>query len=173
MVSDAEAILREKLRVALQDAKNLYDEGLLDEKEFKDLKAHELGKYKEQLAALTTSDQPSRPAERTTPPSERKQPAPNGAAGTPLRTPVNIRMRHEASRPSPGSVETPPSVPHTPSERIRPNKEDILVLDANTYARLTTPPIFRRRSRNKKKIRIPCAELKALQGLTEENANSS
>lgn len=50
--SDAQTVLREKLKIALQDVRKLYDDGLVDENEFKDLKAHELSKYKEQLTSL-------------------------------------------------------------------------------------------------------------------------
>lgn len=169
MVSDAESLLRENLKVALQDARNLYDDGLLDEKEFKDLKAHELGKYKEQLTAVTAKcisrAAESMPAE---PPSAKKM----VPVTTPIRTPMTSRLRVEALRPSPASTGSPTSPPTVLGDRQKRGKEEVVYVDASTYKRLTTPPIFRRRSKNKRKIVLPCGELQALQGIREENANS-
>lgn len=170
MVSDAESLLREKLKVALQDARNLYDDGLLDEKEFKDLKAHELGKYKEQLAAVTAKSISRAVEGSQSEPSSAKKMFP---ITTPIRTPITGRVRVEALRPSPASTGSPSSPPTVLGDRTKHGKDDVVYVDASTYKRLTTPPIFRRRSRNKRKIVLPCGELQALQGLQEENANTN
>lgn len=166
--TDAERVLRDKLKVALQDAKNLFDDDLLDEKEFKDLKAHEIGKYKEQLAALTANLNPSPSPTNTASPQSDRQRAVNG---TSLRTPDKARLRQPLSRPFTTSLGTPPSITRPQSSRKKGQKEEVLYLDANAYNRLATPPIFRRRSNNKRKIRLPCAELKALQESRGEKTN--
>lgn len=165
MASDEAVVLREKLKIALQDARNLFDDGLLDSKEFKDLKAHELDKYKEDLAALTASST-SRAAEGTQPDLQSAEKM--AAMTTPVRNPLTGRVRVEALRPSPSSSNSPTSPPTAMGDRSKRGKDEVVYVDAITYNRLTTPPIFRRRSRNKKKIVLPCAELQALQGLLQK-----
>lgn len=168
MPSDEAVILRDKLKVALQDARRLYDEELIDGNEFKDLKANELDKYKEQLAALTTTSI-SRAAEgsQPDPPSTEKL----ISMTTPVRNPMTGRVRVEALRPSPTSSNSPPSPPTVLGDRLKRGKDEVVYVDANTFNRLTTPPIFRRRSRNKRKIVLPSAELQALQALHQEKSN--
>ncbi|PXF49520.1 hypothetical protein BWQ96_00590 [Gracilariopsis chorda] len=147
--ADAQQQLREKLKVALQDARKLYDDGLLDENEFKDLKAHELEKYKEQLAAITAPSKPLNSHQTPPPPS----------ATTPTRTPLNVRFRKQA-------LASPASAPSylSPPSHIRPRfaREDVLYVDSSTFQRLTTPPIFRRRPK-KRRIVVPSEELRKLQ----------
>jgi hypothetical protein len=48
----AAGALRDQLKVALTDAKCMFDEGLVDQHEYGELKAHELRKYKHALASL-------------------------------------------------------------------------------------------------------------------------
>lgn len=168
MPSDEAVILRDKLKVALQDARRLYDEELIDGNEFKDLKANELDKYKEQLAALTTTSI-SRAAEgsQPDPPNTEKL----ISMSTPVRNPMTGRVRVEALRPSPSLSNSPPSPPTVLGDRLKRGKDEVVYVDANTFKRLTTPPIFRRRSRNKRKIVLPSAELQALQGLHQEKSS--
>lgn len=169
-MSDAESLLREKLKVALQDARNLYDDGLLDEKEFKDLKSHELGKYKEQLAAVIAKCISRAVESEPVGPHSPKKMMP---VTTPIRTPMTSRVRVEALRPSPASTGSPTSPSTVLGERQKRGKEEVVYVDASTYKRLTTPPIFRRRSKNKRKIVLPSGELQALQGIREEKTNSN
>lgn len=164
MTTDAEGALRENLKVALQHAKQLYDDGLVDEREFKDLKAHELSKYKEHLGALTASVI-SRTVERTPPDTKRIK----SDDVTPISSPMNTRMCPDASRTS------PPSAPSSASPRRRPKSKDdqLIYVDSNTLKRLTTPPIFRRRSAKKRKIVIPRGQLQGLENLQEEKTGKS
>lgn len=166
MNTDAESVLRDKLKVALQDARRLYDDGLLDDTEFKDLKAHELSKYKEQLAVLTASAI-SRAIEKTPP----EKPREKLANVTPICTPLNERLRQEALRPSPNSAPVPSSPQTMP--RLKRPEEDTIYVDSSVYRRLTTPPIFRRRQSKPRKIVIPCSELKALQARPEKKSQTS
>jgi hypothetical protein len=110
--------LRDALKVALQDAKALFDDGLLDEQEYVDLKQLELRKYKDALASLSTGEQPG----FTTPPRATQ------STGEPL--------------PDPGPEEE--STP--PDQRVQSNLEEAIDVDPDVYERLRTPPIFRRRS---------------------------
>lgn len=130
MAESPDGVLREKLKVALRDAKRLFDENLIDENELKDLKAHELCKYKAQLNALT-----------------------------PTSTPQSSRYRSSDDTPPPQSV------PHLPAVRKRGCEDDDLTLyvEPEIYERLTTPPIFRRRPRAKRRIVLKSADLAALQ----------
>lgn len=164
MASDAESVLREKLKVALQDARNLFDEGLVDEKEFKDLKAHELHKYKEQLAAITVTSV-THPADTASPETGH-----NSTVSTPVSTPLKASGRKDPWRSSANLTASPIS-PTSHVTKSYKKESNILLVDKDTYNRLTTPPIFRRRSRNKRKIVLPCAELKALQGLPEDKSS--
>lgn len=131
--AEAERLLRDELKVALQDAKDLFDTDLLDEREFKDLKAHEIRKYKDKLALL--SPPASSPATTASP--------------TPVRTP------EQPPRPPPvHPFRTPPSAPARPR---------VVYLDPSAYYRLSTPPIFRRRTAHRRRIRLPSSELRKLQ----------
>lgn len=171
MASDAESVLREKLKVALQDARQLFDDGLVDEKEFKDLKTHELTKYKEQLAAITATTTLTRPIESTPPAKTRTS---KSEDITPMSTPLTTRLhgaqlRHTPSDDHPGISSTPPSQQQsTPRKR---SADDLVYLPVNTFKRLATPPIFRRRAVKKRRVPVPSAELEALTRLQEENQN--
>lgn len=167
MASDAESLLREKLKVALKDARNLFDEALIDEKEFKDLKHHELRKYKEHLAAITSTSI-ARPVEAATP-----EAAHNSTASTPLCTPLKGSIRKELWKSSANVTASPISPTAHALKSHKHENNNVLLVDKDTYNRLTTPPIFRRRSRNKRKIILPCAELQALQGLSEDKSTLS
>lgn len=167
MASDAASELREKLKVALQDARNLFDDGLIDEKEFKDLKAHEISKYKEQLSGITPT-----PVSRT-PDNGSPKPNPNSASTTPLSTPLKSTVSRDDWRPVPTLAASPASPTALALSRQKRQQNNVLLVDKETYDRLTTPPIFRRRSRNKRKIVLPCAELQALQGVREDTTNAN
>jgi hypothetical protein len=69
MPQTSQAQLREELSKALKDAKSMFDDGLVDEKEYGDLKQHELAKYKAAVATLAAAP----PAPRSS--SRRSRPA--------------------------------------------------------------------------------------------------
>jgi hypothetical protein len=110
--------LRDALKVALQDAKALFDDGLLDEQEYVDLKQLELRKYKDALASLSTAEQPG----FSTPPRLAEPPA------------------EEQTDPAPEQEFTPPD------QRVHTDQVEAIDVDPDVYERLRTPPIFRRRS---------------------------
>eukprot|EP00177_Eucheuma_denticulatum_P002859 GFKZ01005129.1.p1 GENE.GFKZ01005129.1~~GFKZ01005129.1.p1 ORF type:complete len:169 (+),score=21.57 GFKZ01005129.1:279-785(+) len=167
MATDAASELRDKLKVALQDARNLFDDGLIDEREFKDLKAHEISKYKEQLSSIPPTSI-SRIPDTGSP-----QHNPNSASTTPLSTPLKSSVNRDDWRPSTTLAASPASPTGLALSRQKRQQNNVLLVDKETYDRLTTPPIFRRRSRNKRKIVLPCAELQALQGLREDTTNNT
>lgn len=155
MTTDRETILREKLKVALQDAKKLYDDGLLDENEFKQLKTHELTKYKEELSIIT-SNMAKKVSSASTPiPPSITPPNPKSQFSRKDLTPLGTPMRPSPMRPMQIFI--------SPHAAKKANADSVVVVDPNTYKRLTTPPIFRRRAPKKRKIVLPSAQLKALQ----------
>lgn len=81
MPPDTQAQLREELSKALKDAKFMFTDGLIDEKEYGDLKSHELAKYKTAVAALSAPPATARP--RATPRANTAKPK---APAPPLRT---------------------------------------------------------------------------------------
>lgn len=183
---DAQTALRNKLKVALQYAKQLFDDGLVDVSEFRDLKATELTKYKEQLANLAASPKSAHAPQKETPPkappsrqsillaAPPKTPPPHKTLR--ITSPPTSRRLCSSSNPPPGgatvlaSPRTPDKSPQSGAKGVgvgstsavaRTPLRDPVYLDVHTYCRLTTPPIFRRRTR-KRRIVVPSAELRAL-----------
>lgn len=166
----AESALRDKLKVALQATRRLFDDGLVDENEFKDLKAHELRKYKEQLAAVTSAPLPS--SDDCTPRRADLRPAPGE-----MRTPCADRSARghllsdgwHSGMKRPREEDTPPLARSAPGPR-GVSEKDLVYVDPEVFRRLTTPPIFRRRrAAGMRRIVLPIrsAELAALQDQPE------
>ncbi|CAN8066599.1 unnamed protein product [Agarophyton chilense] len=162
MSADAAQKLRETLKLALQDARKLYDGGLIDENEFKALKDLELTKYKQELTAIPDT---SAAAISSSPVTKTTRLAPL----TPVRTPLTTRLNHSV-RQSPASA---PSYLSPPTQ-IKPrfSKEEVLVVDSGTFQRLTTPPIFRRRRSRKRRIIVPSEELNKLRQAPQLDQNN-
>jgi hypothetical protein len=128
--------LREALKVALQDAKALFDDGLLDEHEYVDLKQLELRKYKDALASLSGVEQ----SDLSTPP---RQPRP----------PAEPQARNSPEQDSTIQVPKPPAA-----------HAEAMDVDPDVYERLRTPPIFRRRSATARRtVVLSCNDLDVLQ----------
>lgn len=145
MPPDTQAQLREELSKALKDAKFMFDDGLIDQKEYGDLKSHELAKYKAAVAALPTTPAPSRA--RTAPRSTAKSKAGQPSARTQATA---IQDGNFPAEPEAQGQESPP-----PAQAMTPERGDAsqvpqlplsVEVDPDTYERLRTPPIFRRRS---------------------------
>lgn len=138
MAESPESILREKLKTALRDAKRLFDENLIDENELKDLKAHELFKYKTQQSALTSTPLTSPVAPCSVLADDEEQATP-----PPLRREGELRRKRRINALS--------------------DDERTVFVEPEIYERLTTPPIFRRRPRAKRRIVLKSDELAQLQ----------
>lgn len=159
MTSLTQAQLREELSKALQDAKSMFNEGLVDENEYGDLKSHELKKYKTAVAALSSAPPapaPEPPSQQVPPP--RSIPLPR----TPPRQVVRMDRNPTLKRPAPViSTALPrhqkprPSSPARRPEEPVQEKEQVpdeaislpekVSVDPDMYERLRTPPIFRRK----------------------------
>jgi hypothetical protein len=71
----AAGALRDQLKVALTDAKGMFDEGLIDQQEYGELKAHELRKYKTALASLNAIAVTDASPPPSLPPIDRRLPS--------------------------------------------------------------------------------------------------
>lgn len=117
--SDARNILRDKLKIALQDVRKLYDEGLLDENEFKDLKTNELLKYKEQLSVLVAAE-----AAAVAAGSPMDMTPPRSGLGAAYTIPAEGSTGARLTTPPPQS--TPPSLPRSKFMSI-PNPTNLTI----------------------------------------------
>lgn len=159
MASLTQAQLREELYKALEDAKSMFNDGLVDEKEYGDLKAHELVKYKTAVAALSSATAP--PVAH--PPKQKPDaPRPVSQPQTPpaqvVRTDVNPAPKRLAPVLSPSLSRRqrprPSSPPLQPDSALQEGQKeadesislpDKVSVDPDMYERLRTPPIFRRK----------------------------
>lgn len=159
MASLTQAQLREELYKALEDAKSMFNEGLVDEKEYGDLKSHELVKYKTAVAALSSA-----PVAHTPHPAKQQPDAPRPVSqpGTPpaqvVKTDTNPAPKRSApvlspslprrQRPRPSSPPNEPEGPVQEDEKVADegiSLPDKVSVDPDMYERLRTPPIFRRK----------------------------
>lgn len=181
--SDAQTVLREQLKVALRDAKQLFDDNLLDETEYKDLKANELSKYKEKLAALVPGEG------STTPTMSSPFTVPRGTriSLTPMTTPTTaggslpprVKHLHSATKSEPSFTPSPHPNAATPRSLTprtatplkksggKAQHEFEACMDPIHALRLSTPPIFRRRAVRKRRITVPSAEIASLNRIRE------
>ena len=160
--SSPETALREKLKVALQDAKRLFDDDLIDEDELKDLKAHEICKYKKKLDSLATATTTTATTVALSPAAtstETPRPiTPIVPSLPPLthRTPPFASIhRYRADEEAHAPFSAPPAI------RKRRRSDATIYVEPEIYQRLTTPPIFRRRPRAKRRIVVRTADLAA------------
>ncbi len=160
--SSPETALREKLKIALQDAKRLFDDNLIDEDELKDLKAHEICKYKRKLDSLAT-------ATTTTATTVALSPAATSTDTPRPITPIVPSLPPLVHRTPPfasirryrGEDEPPAPFSAPPAIRKRRRGDPTIYVEPEIYQRLTTPPIFRRRPRAKRRIVVRTADLAA------------
>lgn len=178
--SDAQTVLRDQLKVALRDIKQLFDDNLVDETEYKDLKANELAKYKEKLAALVPGEQPRTPhmASPYAISFNKREIHTPTATPTPTRgqLPPRSAQLHSATKSEPRRIPSLHPGESTPRRSVVPRSastschttptanhgETPIHLDLNTALRLATPPIFRRRAVRRRRITVPMSEVAAL-----------
>lgn len=176
-VLDAQTVLREKLKVALRDIKQLFDDNLVDEVEYKDLKANELSKYKEKLAALAPGEGSTTPTVSSPFPVPRNKASLHTPMATPTPTrgglpprltyPPSVTKSEPTCSPMPKmNAGTPQrSTPHTDTPLRTPasaRHHHRIYLDPIHAIRLSTPPIFRRRPVQKRRIVVPSSEIASL-----------
>lgn len=141
MPSTTQAELRDALRIALQDAKACFDDGLVDEQEYADLKSHELRKYKAALESL--NDIPVCQVVQSTQASAQQPRISPDKYSSP-----DAHVASEEPKTSPHSADASEYLPSAcvVSDARHYSLSDIVSVDPDTYERLRTPPIFRRRS---------------------------
>lgn len=168
-MQEPRAHLREALKVALQDAKAMFDDGLLNDEEYKDLKSHELSKYKSALSNIDDAG----PREAQAPPSSH-------AEGTHAQAKHDVALLRECEDPAKASsafastprepVEAPddgePAGRDNPRSQSAAGEREGHAVDdseAGLYDRLHMPPIFRRKSMSSRRtIVIDGRELESI-----------
>lgn len=140
--------LQKRLKEALQYAKSLFDDSLINEAEHRRLREFELARYQ------TESDALAAPAGRgrggMLPDTSDTSDAAAGMSTPPER--VRVRRREGAPYSAPQCRKRPRDVPR--------ERGETLYVEPGVYSRLFTPPILRRRPRALRRVRVPASTLR-------------
>lgn len=144
------------LKQALQYAKELHDAGLVDDSEFKDLKSHELAKYKKSLKDNDEGDHEGDVGEAVTPVTTAKGIKEEGKDGKEVKEGMLEREEEVVDEmlfktPSPQIKRVSSLVKRGAVEDLASVKRLIRLGEPSIFERLTTPPIFKRKSRVQKR----------------------